>query len=398
VRHDVESGGPVTPVPEPSFLEDRIVGSLTAAAVGDAVGGATEGWSPDQIRARRGGWVTGIVDPHHGENWRTARPISPYHKGDGHFTDDTIMTLLLCEVYAEQQRHLTAYDVADQLVPKLLGEWMWIPELGAEAVPIHRLFLAEKHLALRVAYANVDPREAGAGNMVNCGAAMYMAPVGLVNAGDPDAAYAEAIDIAAAHQHSYGREAAGVVAAAVAAAAAPSATVADVLATAARVAKDGTRAAIDAVVDAAERFTHWSDAIESGALRDAMRPFDTVGDEYRNPGLGARRASRIHAIEELPVALAMVRIAGGEVLPAILGGVNYGRDSDSIASIAGALAGALGGAAAVPQELLDAVCAASRTDLVEPARRFAGAARAIRTADLERARGRAEATERLLDA
>ena len=40
---------------------------------------------------------------------------------------------------------------------------------------------------------------------------MYIAPVGIVNAGDPDGAYAEAIDIAGAHQSSYGREAAGVL-------------------------------------------------------------------------------------------------------------------------------------------------------------------------------------------
>ncbi len=62
------------------------------------------------------------------------------------------------------------------------------------------------------------------GNIVNCGAAMYMAPVGLVNAANPAAAYAEALDVAGAHQSSYGREAAGVFAAAVAAACVPGAT------------------------------------------------------------------------------------------------------------------------------------------------------------------------------
>ena len=46
------------------------------AAVGDALGGATEGWTPEQIVERHGGRVTGIVAPYYAD-WRTARPIAP---------------------------------------------------------------------------------------------------------------------------------------------------------------------------------------------------------------------------------------------------------------------------------------------------------------------------------
>ncbi len=44
-------------------LIDTAVGCLTGAAVGDALGGATGSWSPQQIRERWGGWVEGIVPP-----------------------------------------------------------------------------------------------------------------------------------------------------------------------------------------------------------------------------------------------------------------------------------------------------------------------------------------------
>ncbi|MEW5633249.1 ADP-ribosylglycohydrolase family protein, partial [Streptomyces hydrogenans] len=57
------------------------------------------------------------------------------------------------------------------------------------ALPLQRIFLAEKWLVARLHYGHHDPREAGSGNIVNCGAAMYMAPVGLVNAADPHGAY-----------------------------------------------------------------------------------------------------------------------------------------------------------------------------------------------------------------
>ncbi|PZF81634.1 ADP-ribosylglycohydrolase family protein [Jiangella anatolica] len=364
-------------------LIDIAVGCLTGAAVGDALGGATEGWSPQQIRERWGGWVEGIVPPYY-EDWRTARPIAPYHKGDGHVTDDTLMTHLVVDVYEQAGAHLTAYDVAERLVPLMIGRKVWIPELEAEALPLQRVFLAEKFMALRLHWGHADPREAGVGNAVNCGAAMYIAPVGIVNAADPDAAYAEAIDVAGAHQASYGREAAGVMAACVAAAAAPGATVDDVLTAAVRLAKDGTKAGIEAVLETAASIGHWTEAVESGKLRAAVAPYDTVGDDYRNQGLGARRPSRVHTIEELPVALAFLAIAGGDWRDAVIGGVNYGRDSDSIASMAGAIAGALGGRAAVPDDLVTTVAAASRVDIVGPGERLAAVTARVRAADAAR--------------
>src|SRR5690606_27227563 len=110
-----------TPARSPSPpLEDRIVGALVGAAVGDALGGAVEGYSPQAIVERHGGRVTGIVGPFHGDRWRTARPVAPYHKGDGHVTDDTLMTHALVRVYERVRDHLDAYAVADHLVPDLM--------------------------------------------------------------------------------------------------------------------------------------------------------------------------------------------------------------------------------------------------------------------------------------
>ena len=361
-------------------LRDKTLGCLVGAAVGDALGGPTEGWTPEQIWERWGGWVDGIVPPFY-ENWQTARPIAPYHKGDGHVTDDTLMTRLLMSVYAEKEEHLDAYDVAERLVPRMISDEVWIPELERPALPLQRVFLAEKYVALRLHWGHVDPREAGVGNVVNCGAAMYMAPVGVVNAADPDAAYAEAIELAGAHQSSYGREAAGVMAAAVAAAMDPRASVDAVIDECVRLARDGTRTAIESVCEAAESFDDWSEAIESGRLRDAVRPYDTVADTYRDQGLGARRPSRLHSIEELPLALGFLRIARGDWSKTVFGGVNYGRDSDSIATMGGAIAGALGGFDVVPRTLVDAVSEASRMDFVTPAEQHAEVTLRIRAAD-----------------
>lgn len=92
-------------------LEDRITGALVGAAVGDALGGPVEGYSPEQILQRHGSRVHGVVGPWNGDDWRTARPIAPYHKGDGHVTDDTLMTHALIRVYATVRDHLDSYAI-----------------------------------------------------------------------------------------------------------------------------------------------------------------------------------------------------------------------------------------------------------------------------------------------
>ena len=374
-------------------LEDRAKGCLVGAAVGDALGGPAEGWTPEDLVERYGGRIQGIVPPFY-ENWRDARPIAPYHKGDGNVTDDTLMTHALVRVYSKVRDHIDAYSIAEHLVPELIGNKVWIPELEAEALPLQRIFLAEKWIVARLHYGHVDPREAGVGNIVNCGAAMYMAPVGVVNAGNPDAAYAEAIEVAGPHQSSYGREAAAVFAAGVASAFRPGSTVDSVIADCLRLAKDGTRAAIASVCEAASKYDDWETAIP--VLRDAVEPFDTVGPEYRKPGLGARRPSRLHSIEELPIALGMLVVSRGDTRGTILGGVNYGRDCDSIASMGGAISGALNGLADVPTEWRERVAEASKLDLEAPAIALAEVAREIFERDVRRRREHEDAFRVLL--
>jgi len=363
------------------LLEDKATGALAGAAVADALGGAAEGNTTDAIRERYDGFIEGIVPPFL-PDWRTARPIAPYHKGDGHVTDDTLMTTALVEVYDTVRDHLDAYAIAEHLVPLLMGERRWIPELETEAILLQRLFLAEKWLVARLHYGHRDPREAGVGNIVNCGAAMYAAPIGIANAGSAAGAYAEAIDVAGAHQSSYGREAAGVYAACVAEAMRPGASVSSVVDVALRLAKDGTRDAIEAVVGAARGRTDWRTSL--GAVRAAVEPFDTVGPNYRAPARDARIPSRTKSIEELPVALGMLVVADGDYRETVLGAVNYGRDSDSIAVMGGSIAGALGGREVVPSEWVTAVSEASRMDITATGPTMAGVAKDIWARDRER--------------
>lgn len=375
-----------------NVLTDRAVGCLAGAAVGDALGGATEGWESHEIAAHFGGWVTGVVESIR-RTKKVEKAFSPFHKGDGHVTDDTLMTRVLVHAYELKRDHLNAYDVETLLVPAIVDEKTWVPELDREDLLYHRLFLAEKWLVLKLRYGHADPRDAGVGNIVNCGAAMYIAPVGIANAGDPQRAYDEAIDLTAAHQSSYGREAAGVLAAAVAEAMRLDATPDSVIDVCLRLAKDGTRSAIEAVAEAATKLDGWRDGgLEE--LRRTFAPFDSVGEQYGTPALNARIPSRLHSIEELPVALGLLVATGGDCDETILGGVNYGRDSDSIASMGGALAGALG--SAPRRDWIDEISAASKIDVEEAGRTMAVVAAEIFERDVQRHQERARALAALM--
>jgi ADP-ribosylglycohydrolase len=370
------------------LLTERAVSCLAAAAIGDALGGATEGWEASEIDDHFGGPVGGVVTSMR-HTLGVVKPFSPFWKGDGHVTDDTLMTRVLVGAYAAKRDHLDAHDVEALMLPQIVDEKTWIPELDREDLLYHRLFLAEKWLVLKLRYGHAEPRDAGVGNIVNCGAAMYVAPVGIANAGDPDGAYAEAIELTSAHQSSYGREAAGVLAAAVAEGLRSGATVESVVVAAVRLAKEATRSAIEAVAEAAGRLDGWRDG-GLAALRDAIRPFDSVGDAYARPAQNARTPSRLHAIEELPVAIGLLVATGGDCAEPVRGGVNSARDTDSIASMGGAHAGALG--SPPPAEWVEQVGAASKLDLEDAGRTMAEVAREI----LERDRLRFESRLRAM--
>lgn len=82
----------------------------------------------------------------------------------------------------------------------------------------------------------------------------------------------------------------------------------------------------------------------------------------------------------------MLLVADGDYRHTVLGSVNYGRDCDSIATMSGALAGALHGERAIPATWVKTVAEASRLDLHAPARILADVARQVFVRDTARRR------------
>src|SRR5690606_32288052 len=202
------SGSPSMPGPclmasdtEGLSLRGRIRALVHGVAYGDAMGAPVEKLSAAEIR-QRDGRVTSLDTEGHGM-CQPPEARSGRIRGGGIVTDDTLMTLCLMAVYNEVKRHIDAWDMADGMVRQIAWTPRWVPELQRETMLIERLFYPEKWIFQRHQLSSCDPRQGGIGNMVNCGAAMYIAPIGAVNACDPQAAYHEAIAFASGHQQSF---------------------------------------------------------------------------------------------------------------------------------------------------------------------------------------------------
>lgn len=375
-------------------LQSRVRGMMHGIALGDALGAPVEKLSAAQIRERYGR-VTSVMTRWHKMD---LPPEQRNHRvrGDGIVTDDTLMTLALMDIYGDVNRHLDAWDMADGMVRQIAWIKRWVPELQREAMLIDRLFYPEKWIFQRHQLANCDPRQGGIGNMVNCGAAMYIAPIGVVNAADPKAAYDEAIAFASGHQESYGLEAAGVMAAAVAAAFVPGATIETIVEAVLGLAKDGTRDAIAAIAERARelRKSGAAHAAVCEAFHDVIARYSVMGDDVNHMPekvgrlTDAYRPSRLQAIEELPLALGFCLFNDGDFRTSIEDGINSGRDTDSIGVMAGAILGALHGEGVIDADDRLQIDAANRLDLTASADAFTQTVTTMLTAD------RAAATQR----
>src|SRR5882757_2309382 len=165
------------------------------------------------------------------------------------------------------------------------------------------------------------------------GAAMRIAPVGILCAGDPrEAARLAAIDAQVSHARD-GIYCAQVVAAAVAAAMTSESWEEVVAAGLAAVPADSwTARTVRRAVDIGTAHSQLPAALDELYERISLfhYPWADVGPEATALAMGVFAAAR------------------GEYVPAVLGGTNVGRDADTIAAMAGAMAGALHGAEAIP--------------------------------------------------
>jgi len=309
---------------------DRIMGCLAASQIGSAMGAAVEGWPWQTVRDQHGVLDQLLPYEHYRNGWQ--RPPGT--------TEDGIERQ---RVFLRAIRRAGGRPTADDVAA------VWREEVDADRAawcmePFDRYLI-------RAAKAGVPASELGRlnphTNLVSLSRSCH--PIGLINAGDPAQAAADARSVGRVLQQALGDGLAwaGVVAAGIAAAISPDATVESVVAAATEA---GGPPLLGEIRRALEVTEHATDTI---TMREK---FDTYYS-----GLGTVYAMS-HANEIVSKGLAVFRATGGRPRDAIVMAVNFGRDTDCLAAVAGGLAGALAGAAALPPDWIGQVDAATEVN------------------------------------
>ena len=312
-------------------LYQKTLGCLLGGIIGDAMGEPSEGKSYQDIE-RDFGWTDSF---------------------DGGGTDDTILRDLLAEALIRTGGYATRDDWAQVW----LDHWDTIfgPKVG-------KFFISVLHTARKVRIQGV-PRMAALGSIPCSSSAMCMAPAGIVNACNPRQAAIQAYNLASlinVHDAGFCQDGAASIAAAVAEALSPGATVDSVL---------------ESSVGFLESISGTSMTKAIGRAVDAAREY---GDYrkfrsfvYENAG-SFLQPVKMNSLETVPITLALFYLADADVEMCVTYAANFGRDTDTMAAMAGAMAGALRGVHGI------------RPEWVEKANRYASLSQEEMAANLVR--------------
>jgi poly(ADP-ribose) glycohydrolase ARH3 len=281
-------------------VEDRFEGCLLGLAVGDALGGKLEAQDAERIRSR----------------FATVEQLIHYPQDEIWYTDDTQMTIGVAEALAAHGEILEeplCRAFADNYDPSRGYGW------GARAV-LDAIRFGRDH-------REVAERHFPGGSYGN-GAAMRVGPVGLVFRNDPERLWEQArLSALPTHRHPLGIEGAQLLALAV-----------------------GMASRLDrARFDREDFIGALLAACESAEYRAKIEEAGRVQTPEHLAGLG----NRIEALHSVPTAIASFLLTP-ESFEATIGHVIFlGGDVDTMAAMAGGLAGAYLGAGCLPERLVN---------------------------------------------
>ncbi len=328
-------------------LHDRILGSLSLAGMGDALGAPTEQWSIDEILSFHGGLVAAFHTP-------TEDTFAGANKGlRGEVTDDA------SQMYYLARALVAAGGSLDQ--PAWLACLLaWVDTspkatfMGPSTAAIVKAIKEGSDLSL-VGVIGQSRRKMTTVGTTN-GAAMRVAPAGLVHPGQIEAACQQAfVTCLPSHDTDVAISAACSVAAA----------------TSVALLTDS----IDEVISAAVHGGHLGEQLGRQHARSVAGP-KYLGRLRLALSIAAEASSdmdfmtrieevvgnSVLAAESVPAALAVVAYAKGDPLRTIAIASSMGNDTDSIATMAGGIVGALVGNVRLPIDLLREFRAANARD------------------------------------
>ncbi len=326
-------------------LREKFRGCLAASWIGSAMGAAVEGWSPEKIRQTHGRLESL-------QSYKHYTDVTDWQRPPGTTEDGIERQKLIASAIIDKGGRIQAHDLVR----------VWLRDLD----PARMIYKQERfdRSLLELARAGVPPAELGRlwpfPNVVAMARASH--PLGLINAGDPQGAADDSFEVGRvyASETAFALRWAALYNAALAEACRPGATVESVLQVAQAYATyraeagslyalyDDIAAEVGRALELARKHP------EPDALREALGKI-YYGGGYFNYGMS-------QANEIVAKGLAVFAISEGDPRRAIVSAVNFGRDTDCLAAVAGGLSGALAGAKALPAEWIKQVNAATLQD------------------------------------
>ncbi|MCI2417938.1 ADP-ribosylglycohydrolase family protein [Saccharopolyspora sp. K220] len=308
-------------------IEQRACGALLGLAIGDALGMPTQSMPRDEILRRYGeltGFLPGPAD----------QPIAP-NMAAGSVTDDTEQAMLVADLLLEGVGHIDARRLADRLLA-------WEQDMRRRG-SLDLLGPSTKRAVDAVA-AGTPVEETGRFGTTN-GAAMRIAPVGVVAPVEDLGALVDLVVEASSVTHSTSVALAG--AAAVAAA------------VSAGIAGAGVAEAVRLAAEAATLAVHKGHWVAAGDIATRLTWAHGLV-EASNPSAAAELIEKLVGTsvatqESVPAVFAVLAVWPDDPWRACRFAASLGGDCDTIAAMVGAIAGACHGRAAFPEDAIGTV-------------------------------------------
>lgn len=299
-------------------IRDAVYGCLIGGAVGDSLGAPVEGWTHEQIQDEYGTF----------EEFK--QYYMPYsNMKPGTITSDTTMRHYLCLAVVEHGGRPSPDDFADVLRDHLNPDRVWVNE----------------EVILKKLSVGINPWDAGRGAIPDNKATSAITPIGIINAGAPTQAYQDGFTIASMLQDGHNCHVSATVAAGIAEAVLPDATVDSVVDVMFAESSGVAARALDLALGYAAEADSVDDLVDT--LYDRFLDWRWPAVQWDREKYHEGEVFSANPLETVPVAVAVFALCDGEADRSIVEGVNYGRDSDAVATVAGSLAGALRGADAI---------------------------------------------------
>lgn len=343
-------------------MYDKILGCLLGAAVGDAMGAATEAKSTGQIVEMFGGRVETFKEP--------PRDVQARGRRAGQVTDAFSIPYMLLEDILAQDGKLTKELALDSLLrwgdteyfepfagmttrkvinqvnqQKKMNTWDYIGHLGNKLFKGHYYALSSN------------------------GAAVKAYPAGLLSGGDRDRAIHLAMEIAlSSHDDPWSISGACAVAAAVCEAMKEGASVYSIV----QGAKYGARRGEELARKRTDILVYPGPSVVKRLDMAIDIALHTAGDTDPITELRDRIGSGPAIAETVPVAMGILIAEQGQTMPCIYDGVNIGDETSAIASILGAICGAFRGSDSITEGYLEIIHQENGMDLKKQAKAVEG--------------------------